>query len=149
MRLSNKTLLLGAILIAVTFSAQGAFYKWVDANGVTQYTQSPPPAGQYQGMRSSPPPSPSTAAPQEETAAENQDAPGAQKETSPQDPQELARQQAAREQNCHLAQQRLAQLNNHGRLRYMADDGSVRVMSEAEKQAKLTETLAMMEKMCQ
>jgi len=65
------------------------------------------------------------------------------------DPQTKAQQQAAREQNCQLAKQRLSQLENHPRIRYKAADGSVRVMSEEEKQAKLMETRKMMDEMCQ
>lgn len=150
MSMFNKGLPLGVILIAASFSAHGTFYKWVDANGVTQYTQTPPPSGQYQEMHSPPPPSGSTAEQtQQATTAEKQDPPTDSKETPPPDPREMAKQLAAREQNCHLAQQRLTQLENHARLRYKAEDGTIHVMSEEEKQAKLIETRKMAEEMCQ
>ena len=148
----SKRLLLGAMLIAISLSAHAAFYKWVDANGVTQYSQSPPPSGHYQEMHSpSPPPAGDTNAEQQKVEASppTQGSASARAAAAPPDDQELARQQAAREQNCQLAKQRLSQLENHPRIRYMAADGSVRVMSEEEKQAKLMETRNMMNEMCQ
>ena len=146
----KKGLLLGVMLIAATLTAQGAFYKWVDANGVTQYTQSPPPSGQYQEMHSSalPASDPASELQREETTAKDQNAPDTAAENPAQDDQKQAAQQAAREQNCQLARQRLAQLETHGRIRYQADDGSIQVMSEEEKQAKLAETRKMMADMC-
>jgi len=146
----TKRLLLSAMLIAVSLSAHAAFYKWVDANGVTQYSQSPPPSGQYKEMRSSLPPGDSSAERQSaETSPPPQNHATEPTPAAPPDDQELARQQAAREQNCQLAKQRLSQLENHPRIRYKAADGSVRVMSEEEKQAKLMETRNMMNEMCQ
>ena len=147
---SNNVLLLGAILFAVSLSAHAALYKWVDADGVTQYTQTPPPSGRFQELHSAPPPASRSISEQQpaEASPEEQDAPAATAETPPQDDQSQVEQQAAREQNCHLARERLSQLENHARLRYKAADGSVRVMSEEEKQAKLTETRTMITESC-
>ncbi len=146
----TNRLLLGATLIVVSLSVHAAFYKWVDANGVTQYSQSPPPSGHYQVMRSSPPPgdtnpgqSPVDTSPPTQNSATSPAA------AAPPDKQQQARQQAAREQNCQLAKQRLTQLENHPRVRITAADGSVRVMSEEEKQAKLLETRKIVNDMCQ
>ena len=36
-------LLFSMLSISATASASGAIYKWVDQNGVTQYSQTPPP----------------------------------------------------------------------------------------------------------
>jgi cytoskeletal protein RodZ len=145
-----KRLLLGAMLIAVSLSAHSAFYKWVDANGVTQYSQSPPPSGHYQEMRSSLPAGDTNAERQSaETSSPSQGSPTDPVAAAPPDDKQQARKQAAREQNCQLAKQRLSQLENHPRIRFTAADGSVRVMSEEEKQVKLMETRKMMDEMCQ
>ena len=150
MRTFTKRLLLGTLLIAVSLSAHAAFYKWVDANGVTQYSQSPPPSGHYQEMRSSPPAAETEAEQQPtENSPPAQDPAADPAAATPPDHQQQRQQQAARAQNCQLAKQRLSQLENHPRIRYTAVDGSVRVMSEAEKQAKLMETRKMMDEMCQ
>lgn len=46
-------LLVSMICTSATVSASGAIYKWVDQNGVTQYSQTPPPknAKQAKTMR--------------------------------------------------------------------------------------------------
>jgi hypothetical protein len=145
----TKRLLLGAMLVAVSLSTHAAFYKWVDAKGVTQYSQSPPPSGHYQEMRSALPASDSNAQIPAETSAPAQDSATGPAPASPPDDQQQAQQQAAREKNCQLAKQRLSQLENHPRIRYTAANGSVRVMSEEEKQAKFVETRKMVDEMCQ
>lgn len=143
-------LLLGTILFAVSLSVPAALYKWVDADGVTQYTQTPPPSGRFQELHSAPPPASRSIPeqPSEETSPEEQTAPATSADTPPQDDQRQAEQQAAREQNCRLARQRLSQLENHARIRYAAEDGSIHVMGEDEKQAKLAETRAMIAESC-
>jgi hypothetical protein len=145
----KKALLLGVMWMTASLSAYGSFYKWVDQNGVTQYTQTPPPAGNYQELHSLPPASGSNSEQQQtESAPAKQDAAGAAEEAPPPDDQDHAAHEAARRQNCQLARERLSQLENHARIRYTAADGSVRVMGEAEKQAKLTETRKMIREMC-
>jgi Domain of unknown function (DUF4124) len=146
----KKCLLLGILLTTTSLSVPAAFYKWVDANGVTQYSQNPPPSGNYQEIRSPSPADHSNAEQQQaEASPAKQDSAATPVQAPPQDDQTQAEQRRAREQNCQLAQQRLSELENHPRIRYTDADGSVRVMSEEEKQAKLVETRKMAEKMCQ
>jgi len=146
----TNRLLLGAMLLVASLSVHAAFYKWVDANGVTQYSQSPPPSGHYQVMRSSPPPGDTNAVPSPvDTSPPTQNSATSPTTAAPPDNQRQAGQQAAREQNCQLAKHRLTQLENHPRVRITAADGSVRVMSEEEKQAKLLETRKMVSDMCE
>lgn len=148
MRTFKKALLVGAILMAASLSVPAAFYKWVDEHGVTQYSQNPPPSGQYQEIRSPSPASHSNSEQQPADTSPIQKDAATPAEAPPQDDQKQAKQQA-REQNCQLAQQRLSELENHARIRYTGVDGSVRVMSEEEKQTKLVATRKMMEDMCQ
>jgi hypothetical protein len=149
MRAFNKVLWPGMILLIIALPARAAFYKWVDEQGVTQYTEYPPPSGHYQEMRSPEPVNDVDAPQQPQTPVVRQNtntppppAPGA-------DDQSLAKQQAARRQNCQLARERLSQLENHPRVRITGADGSVRVMGEEEKQARLVETRRMVAQMCQ
>jgi hypothetical protein len=149
MRTFKKALLLGALLISASLSVHAAFYKWMDENGVMQYSQSPPPSGDYQEIHSPPPPSrPGSEQPSADTSPAQQDT-AAPVPSSPQDDPQQAKQQAARELNCQLAKSRLSELENHPRIRYTSEDGSVRVMGEEEKQAKIIETRKMAEDMCQ
>jgi len=148
----TKRLLLGAMLIAVSLSAHAAFYKWVDANGVTQYSQSPPASGHYQEMRSTPTPplsDTSTDDKKVEASPPTKGSATAQAATPPPDAQQQAKLQMEREQYCQRARKSLATLQNHARLRYQAEDGSIRIMSEEDKQAKITETRKMIDETCQ
>ncbi|MEJ2565650.1 MAG: DUF4124 domain-containing protein [Gammaproteobacteria bacterium] len=144
----RKLPLLGMILILAPLSAQAVFYKWVDENGVTQYTQSPPPSGGYQEMSSPPPPASTSEQQPAATASPQQDSTSAPAKTPSPDPQMQAKRQHALEQNCQIARQNLDLLENHARLRVKAADGSLRVMSEQEKQAKLEETRKMLDENC-
>jgi len=148
----SKRLLLGAMLIAVSLSAHAAFYKWVDANGVTQYSQSPPPSGHYQEMRSpSPPPAGDTNAEQQKVEASppTQGSASARAAAAPPDAKRQAKQAMEQERYCQRARQNLATLENHARLRYKSEDGSLRIMSDEEKQARITETRKMIDETCQ
>jgi hypothetical protein len=148
-RITGK-LLPAMMLMVIALPGHAAFYKWVDEHGVTQYTQSPPPSGHYQEMRSPAPPSETEPPPQSsQPAPAQQKSTTASAETAASDEKALAKQQAAKRHNCQLARGRLSELENHARIRLTAPDGSVRVMGEAEKQAKLTETRKMIAENCQ
>jgi Domain of unknown function (DUF4124) len=138
--------------MCVSLSVSAAFYKWVDKNGITQYSQTPPATGSYQELHSSPPAAQSNSEqPSQDASSANKESDSNQTKTAPQaqHEQDIAKQQAAREQNCQLARQRVSILERDGRIRTKAADGSVRVMSEEEKQAKLDESRKMVEEMCQ
>jgi len=143
----KRGLVLGTIFMAVALPAHATFYKWIDEHGVTQYSQRPPPSGDYQSIRS-PAPATGSDSPQPPPPAE-QDPVAAPGDSPPPDAQALARQRMAKRQNCRLARQRLSQLENHARIRYKAADGSLRVMGEEEKQTRLRETRKMVADMCQ
>lgn len=46
--------ILGIALISLTALAQGQIYKWVDANGKTQFSDQPPPGSKSQPVKISP-----------------------------------------------------------------------------------------------
>jgi hypothetical protein len=146
MTLLMKNLLLGSILMAFSVSVPAALYKWVDENGTMQYSQEPPPSGSYQEIQA---PTTPPSSEQEPSPANSNSGPAADPATAtPASKQDLAKQEAARELNCQLAQERLSQLENHARIRYKSADGSMRIMSEEEKQAKLLETRKMADETC-
>lgn len=145
----RKPALLGMILILAPLSAQAVFYKWVDQNGVTQYTQSPPPSGHYREMSSPPPPASTAEQAPVAPASPQEDSASALAKTPSPDPQLQAKHQQELQQSCRIARQNLQLLENRARLRIKAADGSLRVMSEEEKQAKLVETRKMIDENCQ
>ncbi len=53
-----RTLLAVVLAAAMPLSAMAALYKWTDANGVVQYSATPPPTGvEFETIRGAPPPS--------------------------------------------------------------------------------------------
>lgn len=152
MGMFNKGIAPALVLILAALPVHAEFYKWVDDHGVTQYSQRPPPAGHYQEMKMRAP-TPSDEGQQAQPKAQDkqpkQDSKAAAPPNTPPDKLSPAERQAAMRQNCQLARERLSQLASHGRVRYTAADGSVRVMSEEERQAKLAESRKMANEMCQ
>lgn len=47
-RAFSIALLASALGLAATAASAGEIYQWKDANGVTHYSETPPPKGQYQ-----------------------------------------------------------------------------------------------------
>jgi hypothetical protein len=148
-------LILGiSLLIAGTPGTAGTtnkIYKWVDQNGATQYTQMPPPAGmQIIEIRSAPPPADD---PEAERAK-------VQQETEALDERMKERQEAAtkaevqakneeiRRQNCINASKNLTELQQGGIKRYRTADGSVLRLTEEDRQKRIAETQAQIEKFC-
>lgn len=65
--------LLGVALLVLALPvAAGELYQWKDANGVTHYSDSPPPGGEYENRIIGNSGSAGTAAKPEEAAAENE-----------------------------------------------------------------------------
>src|SRR5690606_12771554 len=61
-----------ALLVLALPVAAGELYQWKDANGVTHYSDSPPPAGEYENRIIGNSGSAGTAAKPEEAAVENE-----------------------------------------------------------------------------
>lgn len=135
-----------ALVLALTLSSASLadeFYKWVDENGVTHYTQTPPkqPGVSSQKIRAS-----GTTVNQEEAAKAKQ-----RLQSSRSSFQTSAEQRAITEgleeeekekalkmaKYCEDARKNLKVLNEHARIREKGKDGEYRVLSEEEKQAKV------------
>ncbi|HEX7037532.1 MAG TPA: DUF4124 domain-containing protein [Pseudomonadales bacterium] len=139
---------IGLTLCALPLLMGATIYRWVDENGVVNYTQlkpegvpaelvhadtgqrvtSEPAAGADRGLETAPTKEgePLTEAQQrmleELRAAE----------------QERQRQVAkVRESNCQQARDLLERLTSHGRLRVTGEDGEARVMPEEERQQRI------------
>ncbi len=139
-----------SILLAVGVSpALAGMYKWVDEQGITHYSQTPPPSGKAQQIKPPPTPADSEAAvkrleaqreeAQKQHEAKQQDAQESQKNASP---------QAIREESCRLARQNLGTLETNTRVAIQGADGNVKRLSEEERQARLTEAKKQVEEYC-
>lgn len=135
--------------LAVAGLVQAAMYKWVDDNGVTQYSQFPPPGRQAENL-----------SPQRAPRPTGQNAPAAEQPAQDAAPQAPPGQQAApdpakakaeaerRTKNCGIARANLEKLTTGGRLRLMGDDGVAYYPTEEERQARIAEAREQIDKFC-
>ncbi|MEN9848024.1 MAG: hypothetical protein RL368_764 [Pseudomonadota bacterium] len=132
------------LLSSPTFAA----YKWVDAEGNVQYTQTPPP-----GMNSSkvtPPPPPSTPAPEAKKPADKKTdsvAPTANPSANAEEDEKVA---AIRKANCEKAKSHMQALGV-GAPMLIADPQNPEkfvVMSDDLRKQKTTETQAHIDNFC-
>ncbi len=125
-------------------------YRWVDDNGVTVYSQTPPPTGNATIIK--PPPSPATP-PDEimqnlkrrQTAideAKKKKNKSGKKETAE------ARNAEIKQQNCDTSRKNLEEITRHPRVRMKMDDGSYKQLSDEERQAEIDKYNKDIEKFC-
>jgi hypothetical protein len=136
------------LLLLLAGNASAAMYKWVDEDGNTHYTQSPPP-GDIQAETIGPPPKVNTkeAVEQlqeqqqklEEISKQKQEAIEAQSKAD----EELARKKA----NCELARERLASYTEP-RVKFVQADGSRVRATEEERQEQIKISQEMIDEFC-
>lgn len=139
-----------AVWLAGFGLAHAAMYKWVDENGVTQYTQYPPPSREYQTLVPPPPPAedPEGAQQQLEGLLQQQDeASKARAETGEQE-QKAAAAAERRKQNCQAARTNLELLTTGGHRRITGPDGIAYYPSEEERQERIATAQKQIEEFC-
>lgn len=137
-------LLLGAGLLAASATGLAAtMYKWTDSEGNVQYTQTPPPRGDFQKLAPPPPPAP----PAPETAAPPAAEPTPANDAATQDEAERKRLEASvAKHNCETARKNLEIYTAFRRV--MNDKGEVVVLGDDERAAKIKEANEMIQKYC-
>ena len=134
-------------LVMLMASVHAETYRWVDENGVVNYSQRKPRGVEAEVIGSTAP-APATAA-----AAAPQpgvsDTPAADNLTAEQqemkaelEAAELERQEQIakiRQDNCERARRVLANLSSEGRIRIQDEQGNQRAMPEEERQQRITE----------
>jgi len=145
MRLARRLLILGLL----PWLMGAAVYRWVDEDGVVNYSQLKPEGvdaelvsdtGERQrGRDRSTPARPSAQTPPEDqqTLTESQQRMLSELQAAEQERQaEIAR---VREANCQEARDVLQRLSSRGRIRVVGDDGQERMMPEEERQRRIDE----------
>lgn len=147
----TRTLFKTAFLICcLPLLTAADIYRWVDANGVVNYTQQKPRGVDAELVsgpgraRSVAAQAPQAEAPttQTDSAAQpvlNEDQQGMLRDLQAAEEarqQELAR---VRDDNCTRARSVLTRLTAKGRIRVRDNDGEYRIMNEEERQSRITE----------
>ncbi|AOU98597.1 hypothetical protein BI364_12075 [Acidihalobacter yilgarnensis] len=134
--------LAAALLFVTPFIAHAAIYKWVDGQGVTHYSQTPPSGQRYtqidtpegNGMQM-PGPNPPTA-----TGSPAPKVPHA----APTKPTKIPH----LKQNCALANQNIKTLEMPRRVRVVKPDGSVEWLDDAQRAQRLEQAKSFVKRFC-
>lgn len=142
--------LLGLGLALASGAAEARTYKWVDENGVTQYTQTPPPKGDYDKIKGpgAPAVNPDKAQMDLEQRLKDyekrRDDSQKQREESGKTSQEAAQNKA----DCEKSRQNLKNFELHPRMKYTDEKGNVSYMTDADRQKKMQEIRDTIKKVC-
>jgi hypothetical protein len=145
----NSIVILSIMLLVWLMPATAKTYRWVDENGVTIYSQTPPPTGDATIIKPPPPP----ASPPDEamnnlkrrqaaidTAKKKKQ--GGDKESVEAENAEI------KKKNCEVSRKNLAEITRHPRVRMKMDDGSYKQLSDEERQAEIDKYNKDIEKFC-
>lgn len=131
-------------------AVQAATYRWTDDDGQQIYSQVPPGGGRPYTVIGAPPPAADAAREQarleklrQQQADNREDRELADKEAA-----EAAKRQAIIDRNCAAARANIIGLEGSPNRLTRLPDGSVRRMLPEEREAKLAETRAYVEKNC-
>lgn len=133
-----KFLAIALALLLPLGAAQAEMYKWVDKDGHTVYSQTPPESGNYQSLSAPSAPPPSSTAPDTSADANSANANGGQ--TAPDKTVEKLSQQNAeiRKKNCEAAKKNLRAYEISRRIR--TPDGKVVRLDDNERQKRIEES---------
>lgn len=141
-----------AVLVGCLCAPSSArVYRWVDENGVTVYSQTPPPSGDWDGVKTQPAP---TAADHEaarerlKTQIEESFDTEQDKKQAAEEQAKKAEKEAKRAESCKAARQNLETLQNLGTRMVRTPDGRYLRLSEEEVAAKIDEAQRQIEEYC-
>jgi len=129
-----KFLAIALALLLPLGAAQAEMYKWVDKDGHTVYSQTPPETGDYQSLSAPAAPPPSSTAP-DTSAADSAGANSGQ--TAPDKTVEKVSQKSAemRKKNCEAAKKNLQAYTVSRRV--TMPDGKVIMLGDKERQKRI------------
>lgn len=147
--------LVAALLgVCVCAPATPAMYRWVDENGVTVYSQSPPPSGDAVKLKKQRAPGADDAAPTREQLQDRRrqalDEPEARNEAEAGRTQQAKRaeDELQRAANCAAARANLETLQNLGRRMIRTPDGRVLRLSEDQVRTQIEKSQMQIEELC-
>jgi len=125
--------------LVMTETVLAKTYKWVDENGVTQYTATPPPKGDFKTIKapSKPAVDPAKAQGEFDKRLEAFNKRKEETDTAAKEASELAAKNAEAKKNCEQAKKNLNLLQTKVRVRYTEKDGSTRYLTNDEREANL------------
>jgi len=144
--------LIPAVLLASGLLHSAVVYRWLDNEGVPQYTDQAPKDRQYTVINTRKVTANATTQPEAEKSAndevEEEATQSAAVDFSEQ--QRISEENAQiREQNCEYATENLTILEQNARIRIPTDEGDYRYLTEEERQQQLTDARTMIQTNCE
>ena len=137
-------------LLCLSSPAMAKLYKWVDENGVTQYTQTPPPKADFSQVK--PPAKPAVDPKKAQSDMEKRlEAFKERRDGSLESKAEAdkeAAEKAAKTEKCNKARKNLAFLQSHSRVRTTDKDGKATLLGEEKRQEKMKNSREVIKKYC-
>lgn len=146
--------ILFCLLLATTLGVQAKVYRWTDENGQTVYSQSPPPDGKAEEIKPPPPPSRPASIPGQGDADSSPPAGETEKGGEAKGPAtadtqpEVVEDPEIKARNCQAARHNLRVYEGLGSRLVKREDGSIYRPNEEERQQKIDESRAQVEKYC-
>ncbi len=135
----NLTIALTIIFLVGVMPVMAKSYRWVDENGVTIYSQSPPPSGEATVIKPPPPP----ASPPGETLKQLKARQAAidesrnKKDEIKKKEDTEAKNAEIKKKNCEISKKNLADIELHPRVRMKMEDGSYKQLTDEERTAQI------------
>ncbi|MCW8943337.1 MAG: DUF4124 domain-containing protein [Sedimenticola sp.] len=141
-----RTASLLSLALLFSSAADARMYRWVDDNGMTVYSQSPPPSGEATEIKVNT----STAAPNAKAAADAQPKQAAEPEKKESGPTkaEIEESNRIKAENCKAASSNLNLYENLGNKLVKTPDGLYKRLTEEERQQKIQESKDVMSEFC-
>jgi len=137
-------------LFAISTALQAGMYRWVDENGVTQYTQTPPPNQDADRLRPPPPPAedPKTARERLDRQLQAVDDRREDRDLADAERRKQAEKRKIAEQNCQNARTNLERLDRAGNRLILMPDGNYQRMAEEDRQRRIEEARKVVNENC-
>jgi hypothetical protein len=147
----NFALIVAGVSLFAAQPGLAKTYKWVDENGVTQYTQTPPPKGDFKNIKAPPKPAiaPSEAKRQLQDKVDAYDERRTDAAKSDEEADKLRADTAKRQADCAQSKKNLEYFQSHSRIKYTGKDGNVTILPEEERQKKMATIRDNIKKLCQ
>lgn len=146
----NPIIIFSIVLLVWLPPLAARTYRWVDENGITIYSQSPPPSGQATIIKP-PPPAPSPPEESNKSFKERLDSLDKEKEKEGEAKKKediKAKNAEIMKHNCENARKNLESLEQHSRIRMKMDDGNYKQLTYEEREAEIEKAEQAIKKNC-
>ena len=140
----SRFMIVFVCLISWLTVAEARMYKWVDKDGVVQYSQTLPPSGEAEEVK--PPPKPS--APSQASQPEPEKMEQKSAESDGPTAEEIAESDKIKQENCGIARSNLDLYTNLGRKLVKTPDGLYKRYTEEERQAEIVKAKEAIKEYC-